>query len=761
MSSTTTRSVDKKHIKQTTQNTNLLRVCVIFLSLVSFFTTANGMDKYIFQNHAVSYSASAAIQGILLAQSLYLPSYVNNVLIRNQSEKIGKTVFNFFIALIILALTAATLFCSSWFSYVYIADTLHKDSWGNDSLLLVEQTYRKELYRAVDYTDIYDKYIEGQISARLLTVEQQARDLSDVQSVDIDWDKERTDYAPDDGSTVSGYMASVIDKMEDVKVNPSQASMDMAATALADAKENIQQSIDDIDERIQFINSEISRLNSLIQEANDQIQNLAEGIDPTTFQENISSLGNLISIYTQERIGKEEELNLANNAMQRLSYYETRLGLSSSTSSITIRSDLMDLQEMLFQNDPDEKLMLDQATKIFDNLQKAARTDTLSNTTSEESKNQYLFTSLMNDMNELVQYINDYASVSEKQVFLDGLVEELASSNDSSESQSLDDQKCVNKWVQNFNKLKGSIASMPIFISSNLQDNSSNSILSNSDLAILNSYDREESAALLDDTSRRYITNHNPLYDGIIYLQSEYSGLAKFALVLAFLFDISGFVIGFINFGSKDSLNASENQVDVVHNKRKDQSRSISFPQWSESESDHDEYTAWTDHETLNNYYVLTGDFTKSDDLYYYKVFRNGILENWIIQDEVPYSKGIYLQEPHGTQYDKGREVKHERQDIRFAGQGDSIKDGIYPNVAFKFVDGSLFLVKDSEHEFLSTIDDYVPVHIYFVNKGENVTLPAADLRTNISIDLGIVALNKKGTRIVALYALSTIVEDS
>ena len=45
--------------------TYLLRIGVIFLAVVSFFTTANGMREYIFHNNAIAYAASAAIQGNL------------------------------------------------------------------------------------------------------------------------------------------------------------------------------------------------------------------------------------------------------------------------------------------------------------------------------------------------------------------------------------------------------------------------------------------------------------------------------------------------------------------------------------------------------------------------------------------------------------------------------------------------------------------------------------------------------------------------
>ena len=61
-------------------NTDFLRMGVVLLSLVSFFTTANGMKRYIFANNSIiSYAASAAIQGILLALSMNLPGYLRGI----------------------------------------------------------------------------------------------------------------------------------------------------------------------------------------------------------------------------------------------------------------------------------------------------------------------------------------------------------------------------------------------------------------------------------------------------------------------------------------------------------------------------------------------------------------------------------------------------------------------------------------------------------------------------------------------------------
>ncbi len=168
--------------------THLLQFAVVFLALVSFFTTANGMKEYIFQdNGVIAYMASAAIQGILLALSMNLPGYLRGIWNSGWNG-----FFRFLMCLLAVLLTGVAIFCSSWFSYVYIAEVIHRDSWDTDSELLVQQTYREELYNAQEYAHNYRIYLEESLGGKILLLEEQSKELSDAM-VDsgIEWDKER------------------------------------------------------------------------------------------------------------------------------------------------------------------------------------------------------------------------------------------------------------------------------------------------------------------------------------------------------------------------------------------------------------------------------------------------------------------------------------------------------------------------------------------------------------------------------------------
>ena len=102
---------------------NLLRIGVVFLAIVSFFTTANGMKGYIFVNNSViAYSASAAIQGILLALSMNLPGYLLEICKRSGQKpgekldfwglvrKAGRFVRKFFFCTCAIILTIVPIF---------------------------------------------------------------------------------------------------------------------------------------------------------------------------------------------------------------------------------------------------------------------------------------------------------------------------------------------------------------------------------------------------------------------------------------------------------------------------------------------------------------------------------------------------------------------------------------------------------------------------------------------------------------------------
>lgn len=832
-------------IQEERDNTQLLQIAVVLLAVVSFFTTANGMSQYIFSgNKAIAYAASAAVQGVLLSLNMNLPGYLRGIW-----RQKWNLIYRCLLCITVLCLTVTAIFCSSWFSYIYIAEVIHQDSWGTDSELLVQQVYRTELNNAQEYARTYRIYLEEAVGEKILLIEEEAAQLQDnMVDFGLDWADEEEIYVINGGAAAASYMAPVLDAMEKVNLdNSSQENRDLAAKAVEDAANHIsaritavQQNLDDLDRRITMYDNQIANLTS-------RIRNAVRDTDITSLSNSINNYTQLINNAVQEQTLLQTEQTQLNNALLRLPVYESFLGLNSSTSAISIRTTLMELQSEFFKQEPDEALLLKIATDIFESLRRGG---------SENYGDSLSYTNLLVQMNRLIRNLTDYSEIKDIENALSDLNTELRSgrltagseagesgeplesteiieapdasesadspesadslesadaseSADTSESadisesadspesaespesteltgaaesqnpaespesadspdstewtssmesdklmqdspESSDAADSKNKhgqwqqvWGDRVERLKAQISAMPAYSESDAA-NGSNTILTESQTNILRGYDRNESSKTLDDSIRRYITNHSAIYQGIIYLQSPYRSLAIFGLILALCFDLTGFVFGAVIAGNP--------QQGSSFLKTKDSgsfNSNITTGQYSSPE--------WTILETQNKYNILTGDYECKDGVYYYKVFSNGMLDEWPVEAEkvkAVYTQGIYhVKSPvyHGTKVET-------EQELLFSNQTGGPMDGVLKDCRLFFDEGSL--IKEYEGKgkkaFVTCIDEYVPVHIYNPERGENQTIPALNLTENnkVEVQTGVIALNETGTRVVTIYVI-------
>lgn len=866
-------------------NTSLLQIGVVFLAVVSFFTTANGMKEYIFRdNSLIAYAASAAIQSILLALSMNLPGYIKGIW---QQKHFWIT--KLLLSILALALTVVTIFCSSWFSYVYIAAVIHQDSWGTDSELLVQQTYRTELYQARDYAHAYRTHLEEDLGEKILLLERQSRNLSGEMFTEMDWENEKTRYVDENGDTAASYMAPVIEIMSRIfgnNTDPTAEQYDLSTTAISDAKDNVSIRLETIQQSLETINTNISNYNDQIANLTRRIENATEETDTSDLYASLSNYTQLVRQATEEQVRLQAESMDLDRVFLRLSNYESLIGLNNSTSTASIRVSLLQLQSEFFLQDPDAARLSSLATSIFDSLRTAAGSSTEGGNMSSEDSLTY--TNLLIQMNQLLRNLTDYSTVKSIEMELEGLITDLHPTDENKENEgsnahdpasavdtvlagnsptapdseaaspepndplaepgdaspdpdgtttdpgeespapgeqttepgdiatpepenavqspsvsssdlavsspepnssslegsgtedSMDSWK--KDWGERLETLKSLISAMPAYGDSAENEEDTTAILTESQIGILRTYDRNESSKALDDMIRRYIASHNAIYEGIIYLQSPYRSLALFALILAFSFDLSGFIFGVIIQGKGSRIQAVQSSVMSSGGKGKQ--------------------AQWSILETLHSYIVLTGDFEHRDETYYYKVFRNGLLEEWLVQDETAYHKGIYLQDKEDPK--KGKAVSETEQALLFTGQTgkqmalpadrqmalpasvpneepvnentvQSVKepadpqmdsqdeeplsgpaDGIYVNCHLTYDDGGLILLReDGTLHFVASINEYVPVHSYNPVKGESQTIPARQLaKIDIHAKLVVIALNVRGTMVSAIYII-------
>lgn len=828
--------IGKRFVSEGKSSAQLLQFAIVCLAIASFFTTAQGMKNYIFHDDAtIAYVTSGAIQGILLALSMSLPKFISNI----WEKKASKTGAKALITLVLLVLSAISLFCSSWFSYVYIAETIHKGSWNIDSELLVQQTYRKELYKASDYAKTYRTYLESELGQKILRLQTLANQLpTQASDFSMDWEAERQRYASDD-TIASSYMATVIDQMENALITaPSQENRSLAAQAVEQAQTSVAAALES--DQAQEVSIE-----SRLQNYSGQIDTISRQIRNADAQTNIEGLYALLSSYqgmqetaVNEQNRLQQEMAALRNVSGRLAVYAVDLGLSNSTSDISIKSNLIEMQTELFQDDPNDAHLLELATKTFTSLRNS---EALSET-STDSNGSLSYSALLTQMNALVLNLNDYSDVKSIEKELNTFITELretdgtsdttqdkdavASTSSSSAAASsaaadeagadtnntvVNDGKGANQapdetsltdtdiaaentdnekpasseartdsintevttadadisatandatwkktWRGRIEKLKARISALPTFVGSSADV----SEITETQQAILTEFDRTASCANLDNTTRRYINDHNALEQGTIYLTSPYRGLALFALMLAFFLDLSGFVFGVVDLNAAEPKGeSSENHTDAP---REDTPKATeeaagTAPNTKVQFNDF----LWSTLETAHPYMVVTEQFRHEDGVYYYSAFENGIHKEWKVCDTHEYPEGVYVLDKITS--NMGVKLKEYPQELIFANQfaGVDAQDGILLNGTLTYQEGSLLFKPDVsvsstyQTRYIASIDEYVPVHCYDPKRGESLTQPAMDLEKRpMKTRIVVIALNPKGTRIVAIYLI-------
>ena len=723
----------------------LLQFAVICLAIASFFTTAQGMRSYIFNGEpTIAYVTSGAIQGILLALSMNLPRFMRRI----WNEK-SNVFIKAIIEIVLLILTGISLFCSSWFSYVYIAETVHKGSWDTDSELLVQQIYRNELYDASDYSKAYRTYLEAELGQEILNLQSLANQLpTQASDFNMDWESEQQQYASDN-TVASSYMATVINQLKlAFETAPSQENRDLAAQAVTEAQTNIEAALENEQTSLDGVERDLSTYNDQINTLSRQITNATTQAEAARLRETLGRYQEMQSTAAAQQQTSQQEISALRNAQGRLNVYAVNLGLSNSTSSILIKRNLLEMQTELFKDDPDIDSLRNLATETFSNLRNAE-----SLFAGSEGGNSLSYNDLLTRMNTLVLNLNDYASIKSIETTLNDLTNGLRRATTSTSN-----TKWKSVWQTRIENLKAQISALPTFVTSSADV----SEITESQQRILSGFDRTKSCENLDDATRRYINDHNALEQGMIYLTSPYRGLALFALVLAFFLDLSGFVFGVVDLGAKESKNDSR-----IGGNSNQETMDVPKIFKSMKEKVGENESQWSIRPTANSYKVVTGNFRCEDGVYYYGVFENGIHKEWEVVDDRVYHEGIYLVDNIAAR--KGVALSEKHQDVVFSNQGfeKMPQDGVYLNGTLSYHEGSLLFkadVGEKSHKstessaspyYIANVEEYVPVHCYAPKRGENITQPAIDLaKFPMKVKVAVLALNPDCTRIVAMYLI-------
>lgn len=139
-------NTNKKSIRPNSYDwVQILRVSAFCFAIMSWYATANGLRNYVFNGDAwQAYLISFAIQAILFVLNLKLPGFYNDC--KKSDGKKGNMR-----AYLLVVFYGLNMFASSFFSYVYIADT----SYSKTKEIDADYSLRKEFLSVLDEADIY------------------------------------------------------------------------------------------------------------------------------------------------------------------------------------------------------------------------------------------------------------------------------------------------------------------------------------------------------------------------------------------------------------------------------------------------------------------------------------------------------------------------------------------------------------------------------------------------------------------------------
>ena len=160
----------------------LLRYAAAALAVISFITTAQGLKSFVFPETWQAYTASFAVQSILLVFNfLFFPFYV-----RIKKPERFPAFFRHILIYCIVFLFIGSLIVSSTFSYVFIANNTYKDMRPKNSNITIEKFLTEEAYKLSAVNDKIVKQLGEQLS-----------DVSGLKSI-VERQDSKAVYANDD-----------------------------------------------------------------------------------------------------------------------------------------------------------------------------------------------------------------------------------------------------------------------------------------------------------------------------------------------------------------------------------------------------------------------------------------------------------------------------------------------------------------------------------------------------------------------------------
>lgn len=489
-------------------------------------------------------------------------------------------------------------------AHIAIADKVYEKSWNTESQLLVQASYRNELYEANDYAKAYEKLLQDSLSTQISELYSEVQNIREekseaISALDL---SEARDLLEDAEFSASYELGLAVDAV--AAATQENASDSVIQNAIADADlavQGVETTITNLSEEINDINAEIDTLNKQVNNAYQNYRNaIAAGQDGSGFWTDIQKLQGQLSDRKTAKTEQQNDLDVCKQASRIIQQCQSELQRMTGSVGTDAMRDLQEIHASLLDRTlgrTELEEVLQTITGLFGELQSM---EALS-----DGEGGISFT-LLNQVNQMIQDIEDYTRIREDREKLDDWADQFQTTLDDQEKGE-EQPRWKSVWMQSMDELRAVIGGLPVY--------------DGDDSQILRNYDRGDAMDRMDKTIQRYITEHNPADQSVIYLMSPYRGMALFALALAFFLDIAAFITGLI--------------VDTVETQRKKKDE-----QGGGEVSEVGVFGGYpVIPATRRRYVYLTGNYTKENGQYYCQAFE-GMEEKEIILPESQIANG-------------------------------------------------------------------------------------------------------------------------
>ncbi|MBR2869320.1 MAG: hypothetical protein IKB88_09725 [Clostridia bacterium] len=385
---------------------NALRYAIALLTIVSFFTTSNGLKNLLVGNHSItSYFISFGIQVVVLVVGSNLWNIIENTYKKHNN---GKETVKKIAAVLIIVAYLFSVFFSSFFSYVFISTNVYSNVASINYNIELESFITRELKNLKEINQLEGRIILEQIQSNMPELQKIVDDLQTKASEELDDTFNESTiskvsfYGTETGFDAEALIASYenLNEAQQVRARAIEQALNGIAAVYESEYDSYEKIYNTISVGIK--ESDISSLHSTITSSRNNLISMRDNLD------NLSDTNSTFNNTLQ--ISKNTLRSKLNSLINIYDSYLVLLQNASEDKNIVLgQIDVDDLYKTIYSADKIDDNELKTAIESLQKLLQAYQ----ETTESAEIKNE-----IMSNLSNCIVYLGEY----QKYVALDDAI---------------------------------------------------------------------------------------------------------------------------------------------------------------------------------------------------------------------------------------------------------------------------------------------------------------------------------------------------